>query len=95
MCSACEDEAVGPYIPVDRELVRRARAIEARLPGERVPESAWDIYFNFAGGAIEWRYVQRIQQSHREALDSAPPSPKVLGRRAAPRRLPICAEITS
>lgn len=95
MCSACEDEAIAPYIPTDRELVRRAREIEARLPGERVPEAAWDIYFNFAGGAIAWRDFQRIQQSHRDAVESAPPSRKTLGRTAQPRRLPICAEIAS
>jgi hypothetical protein len=95
MCSACEDAEITPYQPADRTLVRRARAIEALMPGERVPESAWQIYFDLAGGAIEWRHFQRIRQSYDEA-ERTVPALKVLGKRGAQgRRVPVCAEIAS
>jgi hypothetical protein len=95
MCSACEDEAIAPYVPVDRELVRRAREAEGMMPGERVPETAWEIYFGFAGGSIEWRHFQRIRLAYDEAERSAAPPPRVLGKKATQtRRVPLCAEIT-
>ena len=96
MCSACEDEDIAPSVPVDRTMVRRARDIEAAMPGERVPDGAWDIYFSFAGGSIEWRHFQRMRQCHDEAERSAPPASPVLGkRRAQGGRLPVCAEIST
>jgi len=91
MCSACEGEEPVAYVPVDRAVVLRARVIEASMPGERVPATAWEIYFGFAGGAIEWRHFQRIRQSHDEAERSAPPAKPTLGKKRATR--PVCAEI--
>jgi hypothetical protein len=67
MCSACEGKPIGPHVAVDREVVRRARDIESAMAGERVPETAWDIFFGFAGGAVEWRHYQRIHQAYEEA----------------------------
>jgi hypothetical protein len=96
MCSACEDEDITPYVPADPELVRRAREVETLMSGERVPEVAWEIYFGFAGGSIEWRHFQRIRLAYDEAERSVPPRRPVLGKRATQtRRLPICAEVTS
>jgi hypothetical protein len=95
MCSACEDEAITPYVPVDRELVRRARDVEALMSGERVPEIAWEIYFGFAGGSIEWRHYQRIRLAYDEAEKTIAPRRPVLGKRTQARRVPVCAEITS
>jgi hypothetical protein len=95
MCSACDDEPIERYEPVAPELVRRARQVEAGMAGQRVPEIAWDIYFGFAGGSIEWRHFQRIRLAYDEAEKTAPPPRPVLGRRTQARRVPVCAEVTS
>jgi hypothetical protein len=71
MCDACDNAEIGPFEAVDRALVERARTIEAKMPGERVPEGAWAIVLEFSGGAIEWRHYQRIQQSCEWARRSA------------------------
>jgi hypothetical protein len=95
MCSACDDEEIAPKVPVDRDLMRRAREIEAAMPGEPVPKKAWEIYSNLAGGAIEWKHFQRIRLSYDEAYQKAARPPR-LGKRGAPEmRVPVCAEITS
>ena len=70
MCSACEDKPIEPHIPVDPELVRRARELEAGISGERVPAGAWEIFFGFAGGSVEWRHFQRMHQAYEEAEQS-------------------------
>jgi hypothetical protein len=101
MCSACDDEPIQPYVPVNEDIVRRARTIEMAMAGDRVPETAWSIYFGFAGGSIEWRHFQRLRQAHEEAENEEAekalvrPSP-ILGRGTARgRRVPVCAEIAS
>ena len=67
MCSACEGKPIGPHVAANRDVVRRARDIESAMAGERVPEIAWDIFFGFAGGSVEWRHYQRIHQAYEEA----------------------------
>ncbi len=37
------------------------------MPGERVPDAAWEIYFGFAGGSVAWPHLQRILQAFEEA----------------------------
>jgi hypothetical protein len=59
MCLACEG-ADAVQRGVGRALAARARAIEAALPGARVPEEAWRIIAGEAGGAIAWRDHLRI-----------------------------------
>jgi hypothetical protein len=68
MCEACESDDDTPREPLRNEVVATARDIEAKMPGERVPEHAWAIFFSFAGGALEWRYFQRIRSSYDAAL---------------------------
>ena len=67
MCSACENLPIEPRVAVDMDTVHRARDIEATMPGERVPDGAWAVFFGFAGGSIEYRYYQRIHQAYEEA----------------------------
>ena len=67
MCSACEGKPIEERVAVDPDLVRRARELEAVMSGERVPASAWEIYFGFAGGSVEWRHFQRMHQAYEEA----------------------------
>jgi hypothetical protein len=73
MCAACDgdEEDMGPRAPASAEVVAAVKEIESKMPGERVPEHAWAIFFNFAGGAIEWRHYQRIRSSYDAALDAA------------------------
>ncbi|MFT8244993.1 hypothetical protein [Roseomonas sp. BN140053] len=69
MCEACErgeaGEAIGPA------LLRRARGIEAALPGERVPEEAWHILTG-RGGAIAWSDHLRMLRCLEEAATNTP-----------------------
>ena len=73
MCETCDDGNAwdGQLRAPSASLVAAARAIEADMPGERAPEHAWAIFFSFAGGAIEWRFHQRIRASFDAALDAA------------------------
>jgi hypothetical protein len=65
------------------------------MPGERVPQAAWDIYFGTAGGSIAWPHFQRIRQAHEEALQSGGSRPGGLFGKRCSRRAPVCAEVTS
>jgi hypothetical protein len=96
MCSACEGAEIEPFEAVDRALVARARKLEAAMPGERVPEAAWAIVFDYAGGAIEWRHYQRIHQSYEDARRSAAAAAAITGRKS--RRgpaVPVCERVGS
>jgi hypothetical protein len=88
MCSACEGKPTEPHVAVDPQLVHRARDIEVAMPGERVPEAAWDIYFGFAGGSVEWRHYQRIYRAYEEAERSQIRLRRGLRRVAAPATAP-------
>jgi hypothetical protein len=50
-------------------LVARARALEAKMPGERVPESAWAIFFHHSGGSLSWAHHHRMLVACNEAAD--------------------------
>jgi hypothetical protein len=67
MCSACEGKPIEERVAVDPSLVPRARAIEAAMPGDRVPDDTWNVFFGFAGGSVEWRHFQRMHQAYEEA----------------------------
>jgi hypothetical protein len=67
MCSACEGKPIEERVAVDPSVVPRARAIEAAMPGDRVPDDAWNVFFGFAGGSVEWRHFQRMHQAYEEA----------------------------
>lgn len=88
MCSACEGKPIEPHVPVDPELVRRARAIESAMAGEGVPDCAWEIYFGFAGGSVEYRHFQRMHQAYEEAERSGIRLRRGLRRVAAPATFP-------
>ena len=83
MCETCDDENAGArrLIQPDASLIAAARAIEANMPGERAPERAWAIFSSFAGGAIEWRFHQRIRASFDAALAAADASSRGSGIR--------------
>jgi hypothetical protein len=77
MCEACEsDEPFEPFEPrepVRPEILAAARAIEAALAGQRVPDQAWAIYLGRAGGAVPWPQYRRIRASFEAAYASTPP----------------------
>jgi hypothetical protein len=35
-----------PFIPTSTAVVERTRVVEASMPGERVPEAAWQAFFS-------------------------------------------------
>ncbi|HEX2552301.1 MAG TPA: hypothetical protein VHL98_01280 [Microvirga sp.] len=63
MCDCLEGEddagAAGPAVPLDA-LMARTRALEARKPGERVPDRLWPVFFGLASGSIPWPHHQRM-----------------------------------
>ncbi|WP_158924301.1 hypothetical protein [Acidisphaera sp. S103] len=69
MCSACEgaDEQAG----ISPILAARARRIEARMPGPKVPDQYWDILLGHAGGSVPWPETRRMLT----ALDQAEQRP--------------------
>ena len=67
MCSACEGLPPEPRVAVDPALVQRAHEIERGMPGEPVPDAAWNVFFGFAGGSVEFRHYQRIHAAYEEA----------------------------
>jgi len=71
MCSACEGKPIEERVAVDPNVIHRTRAIEADLPGDRVPEEAWNIFFGFAGGSLTYQHYQRIHQAYEEAERSS------------------------
>lgn len=84
MCSACEGKPIEPHVAVDPAVVHRTRDIEAAMPGDRVPEASWDVFFGFAGGALEYRHFQRIHQAYEKAESSRIKLRRGLRRVAAP-----------
>lgn len=70
MCEACESGEFAEQVGIGPALARRARRIEASLPGEPVPEQAWRIFLGQDGGAIPWAETQRIMTSLEEATKS-------------------------
>lgn len=56
-----------PFVAPSTDLVGRARAIEAAMEGERVPEEAWATFFSAACGAIEWSHFERMFRARNAA----------------------------
>jgi hypothetical protein len=88
MCSACEGKPIEPYVPVDPELIHRAREVEGLMSGERVPDGAWEIYFGLAGGSVEYRHFQRMHHALEEAEKGRVRLRRGLRRVAAPATIP-------
>lgn len=49
-----------PFVPPSAALVERARAIEATMEGERVPEDGWRMFFSSACGVIDAAHFERM-----------------------------------
>lgn len=70
MCDECCGEQHELASP---ELIARTREIEAAMPGERVPEAAWAIFFSHGGGSLAFEHHRRMMAScaaAAEALDA-------------------------
>ena len=84
MCSACEGKPIEERVAVDPNVVPRARAIEAAMPGDCVPDDAWNVFFGFAGGSVTYQHYQRIHQAYEEAERSGIRLRRGLRRVSAP-----------
>ena len=70
MCDCYDQDDIGfeTLPPPQRAALReRTRSIEAAMEGDRVPDSAWAIFFGQAGGAIEWRLFERMSVAMQRA----------------------------
>ncbi|MEI2416998.1 hypothetical protein V8Z80_12535 [Orrella sp. JC864] len=64
-----EDRTVYRKVPPPSEaLIERTRLVEAGMPGERVPQQAWDTFFAVSCGAMDMRSFQRMFEARRIAL---------------------------
>lgn len=70
MCDACDLPSA--MTRPSAALVARTRAIEAALPGERVDEDAFAVFFGACGGAVPWAQYQRLLQCRDAAAASLP-----------------------
>jgi len=48
------------FVPPSEALVERARAIEAAMDGEPVPEESWRMFFSSACGVIDAAHFERM-----------------------------------
>jgi hypothetical protein len=60
MCWACDNRDDGGRVLASPQRLAAARAVEAAMPGERVPDEAWNIFFGLAGGGLAWADRQRM-----------------------------------
>ena len=70
MCDACESGEFAQQVGIAPALARRARQVEASLPGEPVPEQAWRILLGQEGGAVAWVHTQRMMNCLEKATQS-------------------------
>ena len=84
MCSACEGKPIEERVAADPKVVDRARAIEHAMPGEQVPDEAWNVFFGFAGGSITYQHYQRIHAAYEEAERSSIKLRRGMRRAVAP-----------
>ncbi|HVC63135.1 MAG TPA: hypothetical protein VND19_22580 [Acetobacteraceae bacterium] len=74
MCERCDAPPLAALRP-GAALIARARAIEAGLPGERVTEAAFAVFFGARGGAIPWPQYQRLLRCRDAAAANLPRGP--------------------
>ena len=84
MCSACEGKPIEERVAADPKVVDRARAIERAMPGEQVPDEAWNVFFGFIGGSITYQHYQRIHAAYEEAERSSIKLRRGMRRAVAP-----------
>ena len=70
MCDACESGEFTQQAGIGPALAARARRIETGLPGERVPDQAWNIMLGKEGGAVAWADTQRMMACLEQASQS-------------------------
>jgi hypothetical protein len=64
----CDYEAGDGERPrIDQGLYEAARRIELRLAGPPVSNTAWNVFFGRAGGALVWSDYQRIKACYAKA----------------------------
>ncbi|MEP9348642.1 hypothetical protein [Xanthobacter sp. KR7-225] len=57
-----------PFVPASHVVRARARAEEARMPGETVPEAAWEAFFSPTCGAIPFAHFERMFRARQKAV---------------------------
>ena len=67
ICDDEDGEEAAARVLIDDATLARARSLEARLGGERVPADAWRIFAGRMGGSIAWPHFQRMRESYEAA----------------------------
>jgi hypothetical protein len=62
------DGTYRPYVAPADDVVRRTREVEAAMPGERVPEAAWALYFSPLCEPIPPQQFRRMFMARRAAV---------------------------
>jgi hypothetical protein len=70
MCWACEEGEFAEQFGIPPALARRARRIEAALPGTPVAEKSWRIFLGLQGGSIPFPETQRMMECVEQASQS-------------------------
>lgn len=66
MCENCFSNL--PQVRPNAALITRTRKIEATLPGERVADAAFAVFFGQRGGSIPWEQYQRLLHCMQAAM---------------------------
>ena len=62
------DNVYRPWVAPADEVVRKTRENEAAMAGERVPESAWDLFFSASCAPIPPDQFRRMFTARRAAV---------------------------
>jgi hypothetical protein len=92
MCSACEGKPIEERVAADPKVVDRTRDIERAMPGDHVPDDAWDVFFGFAGGSLTYQHYLRIHAAYEKAEASSIKLRRGLRRAIPPPDWPMTAQ---
>ena len=57
-----------PFVPASEAVIDRTRLVEASMPGDRVPDAAWEAFFSAACRAIDLGQFQRMFLARKAAV---------------------------
>ena len=68
-CDDGEIEDGDRLVTLTPAMIRRMIAVEAVLPGDRVPAHTWDVFLGRASGGIAFSRLARLQRCRQFAVD--------------------------
>jgi len=93
----CEDDEIEDdmrVVPLTPAMMRRMVAIEATLPGVRVPDRSWDVFLGRASGGVPFAQLARLQQCRQLIVDEEKRARHLFVRARSRRQLALqCVEV--